>query len=72
MKMKNEIPAFTLQSYILNIWNTLLNQNDNNNSYFNLFERLPYDALYCFSKKELDDKNEIHLNMKFYNHNIQI
>jgi len=56
MKMNNEVSAFTFQNYILDIWETLLNKNDfKNNTGINIFERLPYDAVMCFSKKELEN-----------------
>ena len=58
MKMNNEISAFTFQNYILDIWETLLIKNNFKNSIgINIFERLPYDAVMCFAKKEFENGN---------------
>lgn len=58
MKMKNIISTFTFQNYILDIWNRQLIENDfKNSNKINLFERIPYDAVYCFSKKEYENGN---------------
>jgi len=58
MKMNGEVSAFTFQNYILDIWNDILKKNDFKHSKgINIFERLPYDAVYCFSKKEHDEGN---------------
>jgi len=53
MKMNNKISTFTFQNYILDIWDTLLTENNFKHSKnINIFERIPYDAVYCFSDKE--------------------
>jgi dephospho-CoA kinase len=58
MKMNNKISTFTFQNYILDIWDTLLTENDFKNSKsINIFERIPYDAVYCFSEKEYSKGN---------------
>lgn len=58
MKMKNIISTFTFQNYILDIWDKLLSENKfSESNSINLFERIPYDAVYCFSKKEFENGN---------------
>ena len=58
MKMNKKVSAFTFQNYILDIWDTLLTENDYKNSIgINIFERIPYDAVYCFSQKEHETGN---------------
>ena len=58
MKMNNKVSAFTFQNYILDIWDTLLTENNYKNSKgINIFERIPYDAVYCFSQKEFENGN---------------
>ena len=53
MKMNDKVSPFTFQNYILDIWDDLLTEHDFKNSKgINIFERLPYDAVYCFSQKE--------------------
>jgi hypothetical protein len=53
MKMNDKVSAFTFQNYILDIWDDLLTENDYKHSKgINIFERIPYDAVYCFSQKE--------------------
>lgn len=59
MKMNGLISTFTFQNYILDIWETLLKDNkfNNPNNKINIFERIPYDAVYYFSKREFDNNN---------------
>lgn len=58
MKMNNKVSAFTFQNYILDIWDNLLNENEYSTSKgINIFERIPYDAVYCFSQKEYQNGN---------------
>lgn len=55
-ELNHSVSPFTLQSYILDCWKYLLIQNEYTNSNsFNLFERLPYDSVYCFAKQSLPD-----------------
>lgn len=72
MKMNNIISTFTFQNYILDIWDRLLSENKfNESNTVNLFERIPYDAVYCFSKKEFENgnlsKSEYNLIIERYN-----
>ena len=58
MKMNQKVSAFTFQNYILDIWDTLLTENDYAHSTgINIFERIPHDAVYCFSQKEYQNGN---------------
>ena len=58
MKMNNKVSAFTFQNYILDIWDTLLTENNYKTSTgINIFERIPYDAVYCFTQKEFQNNN---------------
>lgn len=53
MKKKDKINSFTLQTYIMDIWNDLFKENEYTNyDSFNIFERLPCDAVYCFAQYE--------------------
>ena len=72
MKMKNQISTFTFQNYILDIWKTIIKQNSTNqHNVVNIFERLPYDAMYCFATEEYKRNNissdEYALLIKNYN-----
>ena len=49
MMMMNKITPFTFQSFVFDIWNTLFEENNFKHcNTFNMFERLPFDALDCF------------------------
>lgn len=51
MLMDKKISAFTFQSFVLDCWNSLFVQNEyNKRNNFNVMERLPFDALDCFTK----------------------
>lgn len=56
MKMHNEVSTFTFQNYVIDVWDTLLTQNHYHTSNgINIFERIPYDAVYCFTKQEYEN-----------------
>ena len=57
MYMNHEITSSTFQNFILDIWRTLFEKN--NYSFMtkeftiNIFERLPHDAVFCFSREQV-------------------
>ena len=72
MKMKGHVSTFTFQNYILDVWKTIIKQNSNHQeNVINIFERLPYDAMYCFAAEEYKRGNispdEYSLLIKNYN-----
>lgn len=73
LRKQGIIDTETLQHFVLDIWNYQLEKNKfvQNNS-INIFERLPDDAIYCFSKEAyeqgiISQESYFNLCMKYHN-----
>ena len=75
-KLNGTISAVSFQNFVIDIWDNLLtNNNFKSKSNINILERLPEDAIYCFSK-ECRNNNEMTQNeyesiLEKYNNLIQ-
>ena len=48
-KMQGNVSTMTLQSFVLDSWETLLKNNKDNNANINIYERCVDDSVFCFS-----------------------
>lgn len=57
MCMNKKISTSTFQNFVIDIWKTMFEENEYNISRdgltINIFERLPHDAVFCFSKEQV-------------------
>lgn len=57
MYMNNEITSSTFQNFIIDTWKTLFEKNNytdiTKEFTINIFERLPHDAVFCFSREQV-------------------
>jgi thymidylate kinase len=69
IKCNNIISVETFQHYILDDWNYKLKINEfNKNNSINIMERLPEDAINCFTKEAYDNKDLTTLAWNNINH----
>lgn len=75
MYMDKKITASTFQNFVIDIWKLIFEENGYNNvrdnMVINIFERLPHDAVFCFTKEQVGKKitNEEYETIltKYYN-----
>lgn len=57
MCMNKKISSSTFQNFVIDIWKTLFTENEyadlKDTLTINVFERLPHDAIFCFSKEQV-------------------
>lgn len=57
MFMDKQITSSTFQNFVIDIWKTMFEKNDYNTIKdklrINIFERLPHDAVFCFTKEQV-------------------
>lgn len=72
-KVNNLISADTFQNFVLDIWEHQLKNNEfKKNNTINILERLPEDAVTCFTKESYDNGNMSTLAWNNINHRLQL
>lgn len=72
-KVNNLISADTFQNFVLDIWEHQLKNNEfKKNNTINILERLPEDAVSCFTRESYDNGNMSTLAWNNINHRLQL